>query len=184
MIFVLLAPGFEEIEAITPLDILRRANLAVQPIAVTDTPKDMLVTGAHGLSVQCNCHIEEADLNCPELLILPGGMTGTINLSKNQKVRDGLISRMNDAQPIGAICAAPIILGELGLLKGKKAICYPGLEDKLIGAHIIQEDVVRDATLITSRGPATAMAFSLELLKMLTDEPTAGQVAKELLTKI
>lgn len=181
MIFLLLAPGFEEIEATSALDVLRRANLAVAPIAVQPDPHSLLVSGAQGLCVKCNCHIDQADLDCPDLVILPGGSAGTLNLKKHPKVREGLISRMEKNQPVAAICAAPSLLGQLGLLQGKKAICYPGLEDELKGAQIIQEDVVQDGKLITSRGPATAMAFALACLEMMTDKETRDKIAKDLL---
>ena len=181
MIHVLLAPGFEEIEAVTPIDVLRRAKLDVCVVAVTRDGQQTHVNGAHGLKIQCDQHIDEVDLFSSSLIILPGGMPGTTHLGEPPAVKEALIQRMAKDLPIAAICAAPSILGELGLLHGRRATCYPGLEDKLIGALISHDAVVTDKALITSQGPGTAVLFALTLIQKFVDAETAVRVAKGLL---
>lgn len=181
MIYVMLAPGFEEIEAVTPVDILRRAGLEVQIVAVQADSQTMSVEGAHSLSILCDLSIQEADLMTAELLVLPGGMPGTSNLEKDEHLRRSLAFRMENNLPVAAICAAPSILGNLGLLKGRKATCYPGLEENLVGATSLSDPVVVDDKLVTSKGPGTAMAFSLALVELLKGPKAAESIASAML---
>ena len=166
MYYILLAEGFEEIEALTQTDVLRRAGIEVKNVGVTGD----YVTGSHGITVKSDILIEEAAKNVPEGIILPGGIPGTPNIAKCEKAVE-LIKKVNDKGGlVAAICAAPFVLGEMGLLKGKKAICYPGFEDKLIGAKVTMEKVVVDGNIVTSRGAGTAMDLALALVTYITGE--------------
>ena len=180
MIYIMLAPGFEEIEAVTPVDILRRAGLTVRTVAVQPDSQTMSVEGAHKLSILCDLSIQEADLMTAELVVLPGGMPGTSNLEKDEHLRRALAFRMENNLPVAAICAAPSILGNLGLLHGRKATCYPGLEEKLVGAINLSDPVVVDDKLVTSKGPGTAMAFALALVSLLKDSRAAESIADDM----
>lgn len=168
MYYVLLAEGFEEIEALTQTDVLRRANIEVKNVGVTG----MEVTGSHNITVKADISIDEAIKNVPEGIIIPGGIPGTPNIAKCDKAVS-LIKKVNDNKGlVAAICAAPSILGELGLLEGKKAICYPGFEDKLKGAKIVKKAVVKDGNIITSRGAGTAMDMALAIAEYITKNPS------------
>ena len=181
MIYVMLAPGFEEIEAVTPIDVLRRAGLTVQTVAVQKDSQDMFVEGTHGMSILCDLSSQEADLMTAELVVLPGGMPGTLNLEKDEQLRRALAFRMENNLPVAAICAAPTILGNLGLLKDRTATCYPGSEKNLVGATVLSDPVVVDDKLITSKGPGTAIPFALALVELLTSPETAQSIADALL---
>lgn len=176
-VYVFLATGFEEIEALTPVDILRRAGIEVCIVSITG---EEIVTGARGINVKADVLFENLDKDAADLLILPGGMPGTRNLQKFEPLME-LVKKYNlEGKRIAAICAAPTIFGALGLLNGKKAICYPGMEDELIGAEVYVAPVVTDGNITTSRGMGTAIDFSLELLEKLTgDSAQAEDMAKK-----
>ncbi len=163
MITVLLADGFEEIEALTPVDMLRRAGKKVVTVGITGKT----VTGAHGIPVIADCEPKDLPHGKIECLILPGGMPGTKNLDESPET-DALINRtLSDGGRLAAICAAPSVLGKRGLLRGKKATCYPSFERFLEGATHSTEKVVTDGNVTTSRGAGTAMDFALELVSLL-----------------
>ena len=163
MITVLLADGFEEIEALTPVDMLRRAGKKVVTVGITGKT----VTGAHGIPVIADCEPKGLPHDKIECLILPGGMPGTKNLDESPET-DALINRtLSDGGRLAAICAAPSVLGKRGLLRGKKATCYPSFERFLEGATASTEKVVTDENVTTSRGAGTAMDFALELVSLL-----------------
>lgn len=163
MITVLLADGFEEIEALTPVDMLRRAGKKVVTVGITGRT----VTGAHGIPVIADCEPKDLPHGKIECLILPGGMPGTKNLDESPET-DALINRtLSDGGRLAAICAAPSVLGKRGLLRGKKATCYPSFERFLEGATASTEKVVTDENVTTSRGAGTAMDFALELVSLL-----------------
>ena len=172
-IFILLAFGFEEIEAVTIIDVLRRAGFNVTTVSTTGFRK---VTGAHHISIEADKLFEESNFNGADMIILPGGMPGATNLQAHQ----GLINQLNafyeEGKSIGAICAAPMILGSLGFLKGRKAVCYPGFESKLEGATIIDAPFALDGNIITGKGVGTALEFSLEIVRMFK----GNQLAQEL----
>ena len=174
MIYLFLAPGFEEIEALTPVDVLRRAGLDVRTVAVSD---NRTVPGSHNIPVTADLLFADADFSDATMLILPGGMPG----AKNLRACDPLCRLLTDAAgahlPIAAICAAPFILGELGILQGKSAICYPGFEDRLIGAAISDQKVVRDGNILTAAGMGVALEFALSAVEMLLDKATADRIA-------
>lgn len=167
MIYAFLAQGFEEIEAIAVIDVLRRAELDVVTVGVGDN----LIRGSHGIIVAADTQdsMIELDDNV-DLVFLPGGMPGTLNLEKSPYVQKALDYCVENDRYIAAICAAPSILGHRGDLKGKKACCYPGFEGQLEGAQVTEDTVTVDGKFITSRGPATAMALGLKLAEMLTSE--------------
>ncbi len=161
-----LADGFEEIEALTPVDMLRRAGADVTTVSIYGRKN---VMGAHGIEVTADITMDEAiSLRCePAMIILPGGMPGAKNLDEDKNV-DGFIKcAAEGGRYIAAICAAPMILGKRGLLRGKRATCYPGFEDLLLGADYTGGRVEADCNIITSRGMGTALEFSLELIRIL-----------------
>lgn len=164
MVYLFLAEGFEEIEAIAVVDILRRANITLKTVSIHDT-KD--VTAAHGVTIKADILLDEVNLQVADMLILPGGMPGTRNLAHS----DQFVQLLKEANKLdlylAAICAAPTVLSKAGLLSGKKAICYPGFEVELEGAVIHDDLVVRDGKIITSKGPGTAMVFAYALVDIL-----------------
>jgi 4-methyl-5(b-hydroxyethyl)-thiazole monophosphate biosynthesis len=172
-ILIHLANGFEEVEAITIIDVLRRANLNVITVSVTG---ELLVTGAHRIPVTADKLYEQADYDNAGMLILPGGMPGSANLMNHAGLTSQLKIFNDRKKPIGAICAAPMVLGSLGILNGKKAVCYPGFESKLTGATIVQSPFVQDGNIITGKGVGAALDFSLGIVKMLKGD----QLAEEL----
>lgn len=174
MILVFLAQGFEEIEALTCIDILRRGGLEVKSVSIH---QDKLVEGAHGIVVQADMLFDEIPLDA-QALVLPGGMPGTLHLKAHQGLCTLLLSYANqEDKSIAAICAAPSILGELGILKSKKATCYPGFENQLIAAKVSRRSVVKDGNLITANGPGHAMDFALKLLEHLAGRDQAKAIA-------
>ncbi|MCX8124498.1 MAG: DJ-1/PfpI family protein [Spirochaetes bacterium] len=159
-IIVPLAPGFEEIEAVTIIDVLRRANLDVQSAGLTDT----LVTGSHGIALKADTLLHKCnpvDYNC---IVLPGGMPGSENLKNNDNVHRFIKHIFSKGGYVAAICAAPIVLGASQILYGKKATCFPGFEHELAGATILNEPVVVDGSIITAKGPGCAIPFALTLV--------------------
>ncbi len=166
MIYVLLAEGFEETEAIAVLDVLRRAELPVRSVGIGGKT----ITGSHGITIQTDirdCEMSSEDI---EMLVLPGGQPGTQNLEKSPFVRGTIDYCISENKYIGAICAAPSILGHLGLLREKYAVCYPGYEEELYGAQIPPgEGVCRDGFILTAKGPGVAIDFALELVRMISD---------------
>jgi len=175
MIYEFLAGGFEEMEAIAPLDILRRAGVAVQSVGVGGKT----VTGSHGISVQCDITPEEIGRDDCEGLILPGG-PGRANLAESPEVLELLrITAQKDGM-IAAICGAPEILGLLGLLEGKRACCFPGCEKDLVGAQVLYDPVVVDGNVITSRGAGTAILFALAIVEYLFSPEKAREIAAQI----
>ena len=171
MIYTLLADGFEEVEALCPVDVLRRAGLAVKTVGITGKT----VTGSHGIAVSADLSPSEATEPI-DLLFLPGGMPGSSNLDASAEV-DALIARAvaEDAK-IAAICAAPFVLGVRGLLKGRRATCYPGFEDRLLGATYTGAAVEIDGSFITGIGMGAALDFALRLVEILKDRDTAEAI--------
>ncbi len=175
---VLLADGFEEIEGLTVVDILRRASVYVDTVSITE---DYMIHGAHGIHVQTEDLFEEVDFTEFDMVVLPGGMPGTKNLNEHAGVKRVVRDFAERGKYVGAICAAPSILGGLGLLKGKRAACYPSVEDKLSGAVIMKAPVVQDGNMITSRGMGTAIDFALKLTEVLTDRAKAEEIAASII---
>jgi 4-methyl-5(b-hydroxyethyl)-thiazole monophosphate biosynthesis len=180
MVYVHLADGFEEIEAITIVDILRRAGLETETVSVMGR---LAVTGAHGVQVVADIVFEDAVYDNCELLVLPGGMPGATNLDEHARLREKIQSFARQDKKLAAICAAPLVLGHPGVLEGKKATCYPGFEAELTGAVLTETAVCVSGNITTSRGPATAAAFALELVRQLKSDAVSDSVAQDMLIK-
>ena len=179
MIYLFLADGFEEVEALFPLDILRRAGADVKTVSVTGHE---YVTGSHGITVKADITDEKFDENNITAVILPGGMPGTTSLDASKTVHRALEKASEDGKIIGAICAAPSVLGKAGLLKGKEAICYPGFEKYLSGAKISDKKVVRDGNIITAAGAGVAREFGFALTAALFSPDAAEKIAKAIIS--
>ena len=177
MVYVFLAKGFEELEALAPVDVLRRAGIEVKTVGVTGKR----VSGSHGISINCDITVDDACFDGLDGIILPGGMPGTVNLEQNNRVIEFIDYAAENGKIIGAICAAPSILGHKGLLQGKNAVCYTGFEKELVGAHILDRPAVRDGNIITGWGAGGAMDFALLYLEALTDTDTiAKKIARNM----
>ena len=174
MIYVFLADGFEEIEAIAPVDILRRAEKDVVTVGIgSDT-----IRSSHGITMLCDIADMQLELDeRVEMIILPGGMPGTLNLEKSPSVQYAIDFCVERHIPIAAICAAPSIFGKKGLLAGKKATCFPGFEKFLEGAELSSESVVTDGLVTTAVGPGAAVEFGLRLAEILCGKTSAEKIA-------
>lgn len=175
MVYVHLADGFEEIEAITPVDVFRRAEIPVKTVSITG---NLLVTGAHGIPIKADLLFEQVNYDDATMILLPGGMPGTNNLAEHKGLTEAIREFADENKWIAAICAAPMILGELGLLDAKKAVIYPGMEQYLRGAKPGKHRVEIDGNIVTSKGPGTAMEFALAIVELLK-----GKVDEEALRK-
>lgn len=173
MVYVFLAPGYEEIEALTPVDYLRRCGQDVKLVGVGGKT----IVGAHQITVTCDC-VAEDGMTLPDMAVLPGGMPGTTNLEKSNAVTDCVKACAQAGKWIGAICAAPSVLGHLGLLKGKRAVCFPGFEQELKGAHVEKTPVAIDGKIITSRGAGTANQFAFALAEALCGKEETEKLRK------
>lgn len=178
--FVFLAEGFEEIEALTVIDLLRRAGLPVKTISIT---KALQVTGAHGVTVKADLLFDNTLFADAEWLILPGGMPGATNLYEFAPLQGLLKSQLESRDGrIAAICASPaVVLGQLGLLRGEKATCYPGFEGMLEGAEHIDAPVVKSGKFVLGNGPANAMLWALSIISETLSSTEALKVANGLL---
>lgn len=173
MIYVFLAEGFEETEATAPIDLLRRARLQVKTVGVTGK----VVTGSHGIPVTADITTDEMVLDDTlQMIVLPGGMPGTLNEEKSKAAQDAIAYCVEHDRYVCAICAAPSILGHLGLLDGKEAICYPGFEKDLKGATISKKGVVQDGKIVTARGAGVAASFGLKLIEVLLGKAASDKV--------
>ena len=171
---VFLAEGFEEIEALTVVDLLRRARIGCGTVSIGP---ERAVTGSHKITVMADLLFDQVDFDSLDMIILPGGQPGTENLRNFKPLTDKLIEFDAAGKCISAICAAPTVFGQLGLLKGKKACCYPGLEDKLTGADVSDDSVCVDGHITTSRGMGTAIDFGLSIIERFQGEEAADDMA-------
>ena len=176
MVYLFMADGFEEVEALTVVDILRRAGVELKTVSIMGRKN---VTGSHQIEVMADLTFEEI-IERAEMLILPGGMPGTIHLKEHKGLEKLILKHNEEKKYLAAICAAPTVYGEMGLLRGKKAACYPGMEDGLIGAEVRYENVVADDKFITSRGLGTAIDFALKLVEILKSRDEADTIAKQI----
>lgn len=176
MVYVFLADGFEECEALAPADILRRGGIDLKTVGVTGKT----VTGAHGIPVICDITADEAVKEDLSAVILPGGMPGTLNLKKSRAVQELIDFAAEKGLIIGAICAAPSILGAKGLLKNKKATCFTGFEKELTGAIVTDTPVVKDGNIITAYGAGAAFEFGFCLAGALLGKSAAEQLAADM----
>lgn len=172
MIYMFLANGFEEVEALTPLDLMRRAGLEVTTVGIGGE----LITGSHGITVQADIPDSMYRDEAPEMIILPGGMPGTRNLDASPVVDAALKAVVANDGYLAAICAAPMVLGKRGLLKGKRAICFPGFEKFLDGARLSNRHVIRDGKIVTAAGMGVALEFGLEIVSMLCGDVAAANL--------
>ena len=175
MIGIFFAEGYEEIEALTVVDILRRAGEDVRMISAYG---HKTVAGSHGIDVAMDAGIDDVDLTALDMMILPGGMPGTRNLEACDKLMQALDAQYQAGKWVAAICAAPMIFGHRGYLQGKKACCYPGMEGELVGAEVSFEPAVVDHNVITGRGMGAAIAFALRILSVLQGEDKAQKMAE------
>lgn len=175
---IFLADGFEEIEGLTVVDILRRAGMEAEMISIMGRKE---ICGSHKIAVQADALYEDVDFAELDGVVLPGGMPGTTNLGAHAGVNETIKSFAADGKLVAAVCAAPSVLGQAGLLQGKKATCYPGYEDKLTGAEVIYEEVAEAGNIITSRGMGTTIAFALHITAYLTGEEKAQELAKKII---
>lgn len=176
-VYIFLADGFEEVEGLTVVDLLRRAGVAVVTVSVTDTNK---VTTSHGITLFTDKLFTEIDFSDGDMLVLPGGMPGTLNLGGYQPLADLLKEFYEKGKKIAAICAAPSIFAKLGFLDGKKATSYPSFMEKLSGANVKEESVVVDGNVTTSRGVGTAIDFALSLINQLEGKEKAEEIAESI----
>ena len=177
-VYVFLADGFEDVEALIPIDVLRRGGVEVVTVSTTDFP---LVESAHGVNIEADLQFEQVDTSDADLLMLPGGMPGAANLFAHEGVCKAVLQQAAAGKKIGAICAAPaVVLAELGLLEGRRATCYPGFEQalKANGAQYTADLVTVDGNITTAEGPAAAFPYAYELLSQLVDQQTADQIAE------
>ena len=173
MTFVFFAEGFEEIEALTVVDILRRIGRKVTTVGVGGRT----IRGAHGIPVICDAQEEDVSPDDLEMVVIPGGMPGVSNLEKSPVVKKFIQAAEEQGAYLAAICAGPSLLGKMGLLQGKKAVCYPGFEQELTGAILTGEFVQQDGRIITAKGPGVSMEFALRLAELLSSD-TGSQAVK------
>lgn len=184
MVLEFLADGFEEIEALTPVDVLRRAGVEIKTVAVGVSGKT--VVGSHGIAVNADLTMKEAEgaeIDGIEMIILPGGMPGAKNLDEDAGVDAFVKKAAENGRYIAAICAAPMIPGKRGLLLGKRAVCYPGFEEYLAGAVVTNGRVEVDGNMITACGMGAALEFALALCELLKGESEARRIASSVLEK-
>ena len=177
-VVVCLANGFEEIEAVSILDVLRRSDVSVLSVSVTGSKG---VKGAHNIQVMADELFENIDFSGISMIVLPGGMPGSQNLFNHAGLREKLKDFNAKGKLLGAICAAPMVLGDLGILENRNATCYPGYGNYLKQAHLKQGAVVEDGNIITGNGPAAALGFSFKLVERLNGKESAALTAKKML---
>ncbi len=179
MNYVFLANGFEEIEAMAPVDMMRRAGMDVTTVSISDTQE---VTGAHGVTVVADALMTDVDAEAAEWLVLPGGMPGATNLAACETLTSMLVAHAQQGGKVAAICASPaIVLAPLGLLKDKDAVCYPGMETEGHGANWCDDMVVVDDNIVTGKGPAAACSFGFTITAISQGVEKAEQVASGML---
>lgn len=176
--YIFLAEGFEEIEAVTAIDTLRRAEIDIKAVSMSES---LEVKGSRNVVLKADILFDEKQLKDANMLILPGGMPGTKNLENDGRLAELLQKSAKENKYIAAICAAPMVLGKLGLLFGKEATCYPGFESYLEGAKVKDEKVVVDGKFITSRGPGVALDFSLKLVEILKGKELSDKLSKDMI---
>ena len=180
MVYLFLSTGFEEVEAVATIDVLRRAEVELTTVSVMN---ERAVEGAHGVRIEADKMFDEVDLSKAEMLILPGGMPGTLNLGAHEGLVASLREQNKRGGWIAAICAAPSILGKMHLLRNREAVCYPGFEDQLEEAFVSKDRVKVSGNIVTSKGPGCTIEFALQLATILKGEDVAKAVAEGMLVK-
>ncbi len=179
MIYIYLANGFEETEMIAPLDMMRRAGLDVKTVSIT---QDKTVCGAHGIEINADITVFDAEYcDNVDAVMLPGGMPGTANLEQSEQVRAAVERTYKNGRLVAAICAAPSVLGKMGILKEVTAVCYPGFEEYLEGAIPSDKKCVRDGQFITAVGMGAAVEFGLAIVSALCGDDTAERIKNAIL---
>ena len=178
---VLLADGCEPLEVLAPVDILRRGGVNVMLVSLKN---GLQIAAAHNITLVADAPAAMVDLSATDLLMIPGGSVGVQNIGLSKAATTEIVRRMEADEPIAAICAGPTVLGDMGLLTGRKAVCYPTCEEGWPeGVYQSGKDVEVDNNLITATGPGTAISFGLAILKFLEGEEVANQVAADMLVK-
>lgn len=180
-IAIFLANGFEEIEALTVVDLCRRASLNIDMVSVTE---NLAVIGSHGIEVKADKLIADVDFDKMDMLVLPGGMPGTTNLEKTEALMDQIKSFNENKRFISAICAAPGVFGRAGILQGKKACVFPGLEGELKGADVQMTETTVDGHILTSRGMGTAIPFGLAIVERFCGKEAADELGKKIVFRV
>ena len=175
MIYVFLATGFEDIEALAPVDIMRRAGLEVQTVSITG---EQIVTSAHGVGIVADMLLSDVDFPKAEMLVLPGGLPGSTNLDACKPLTQAIVRHFEAGGAIAAICAAPLVFGHLGLSQGRRATCYPGVESELKGATYTSAIVEQDGNIITGKGPGAAFEFGYTIVEYFRGQ-SVSQILRE-----
>ena len=173
-VYAFLADGFEETEAIAVIDLIKRGGIDIEMVSVMGRKE---VVGAHNIKIEADSLVEDIDIDNADMLFLPGGMPGTTNLKEDENVRKAVQEAYDDGRYVAAICAAPTILADMGLLKGKRATCYPDMESEIEDAYLTGAPVATDENIITSQGVGTAIDFALKLIEVLISEEKAVEIA-------
>lgn len=174
---VYFAQGYEEVEAIAAVDVLKRADFEVIMVGVDG----MVVQSTRGIKINMDLDIEQVDYEDVDVIVLPGGLPGVDNLEKNEKVKESIKLFKNQGKLIGAICAAPSLLGKLGVLQGVKATCYPGFEKYLEGAEYCDRTVVVDKQIITAKGAGVSLEFAFSIVQALKGKEFADKLRKSMI---
>lgn len=177
-VYIALADGFEEAEAILPYDILHRAGAEIVKFSISDS---LQVTSSHGVTILADALLTDIDAGDGDMLFLPGGMPGSTNLAQSELLTSLILSYAAEGKFLAAVCAAPMVLGLLGLLKGKRATCYPGFEEKLLGAVPVKETVVHDGQFITGCGAGAGFALGAKMVEVLMGKETADKVLHQMM---
>lgn len=176
-VYAFVAEGFEEVECLAVVDVLRRAEIETVLVSITGKKQ---VTGSHNITIEADVLFEEGNPDAADVLFLPGGMPGTLHLKSHEKLGEGLIKANKQGRRIAAICAGPSVLGGLGMMKGRTATCFPGFEDQLDGASYTLQGVVTDGNITTARGLGYALDLGLELVRLLQGTQQAAKIKKSI----
>ena len=179
MVYMFLGTGFEETEAIAPLDLLRRAGGEIQTVGINGK----IVYGSHGIGVEADITLEEMDLDAMEMIILPGGLGGVASIRASKAAMDAVRYAYENDKYTAAICAGPTVLADLGIPNGKNATCYPGCEDQMGTANICNAAAVTDGKVITGTSAGCAVPFGLALIAALKDQETADRIARQIVIR-
>jgi protein deglycase len=179
-IAIQLAEGFEEIEAVSIIDVLRRAEFEVTLVSITDK---LEITGSHNIKIIADQLFENVNYKLIDMIVLPGGMPGAINLNKHSELRKQILNFNKEGKQLGAICAAPLVFGNLGILKNKNVTCYPGFENELKGANTTNKIVEVSGRIITGKGAGVAIEFALKIVEIFKGKKLAVELAEKLIFK-
>jgi protein deglycase len=180
IVVIYLADGFEEIEAVSIIDVLRRAEIDIQVVSITGNED---VNGSHGITIKADILFEDINYEDVGMIILPGGMPGAKNLKKHEKLGEQILNFHQQGKHLAAICAAPIVCGSLGILNNRKATCYPGYEDQLAGAQVTGAAVEISDNIITGKGAGVAIQFALKIVEVLEGKELADTVARKMIAE-